>query len=97
VKRYQEEQHIIAKRVKRYRQLSGASLRGLSGEDYMPTTGLFRKTLKCGGCRRARCHMCHPEKFPKRLLTRQEQHAQVRFREEVQSVDQTCVDQSVSA
>jgi hypothetical protein len=97
VKRYQEEQHIIAKRVKRYRQLSSASLLGLSGEDYMPTTGLFRKTLKCGGCRRARCQACHPEKFPKRLLTRQEQQAQVYFREEVQSFDQTNVDRSVSA
>jgi hypothetical protein len=70
MKRYHEEKHISEHRVKIYKQLGGY----MDPEDaqYVPNTGKFRKTLRCSGCGRARCQLCHPEKYPKRIPTRQE-------------------------
>lgn len=80
MKRYHEEQHIAAHRVKLYKQLGGYL--GPAHDKYVPDTGRFRKTLRCAGCGRARCQVCHSEKFPKRTPTRQEQQAQRDFTQE---------------
>jgi hypothetical protein len=64
MKRYHEEQHIIARRRAEAIRLNG-------GEFGKP--GRYRKTHN--GCNKASCQLCHPEKFPKRTPTRQEQQA----------------------
>lgn len=71
MKRYHEELHIIKSRIKEYQQLNNWR------NPAMPEipAGRYRKTLRCGGCGRARCQVCHSDKFPKRRLTRQEQQA----------------------
>ena len=74
MKRYHEEKHIIANRLKRYKQLAGWMGEVLDNK-YVPTVGKFRKSLRCSGCTRAACQVCHPEKFPKRIPTRQELQA----------------------
>jgi hypothetical protein len=74
VKRYHEEKHIIANRLKRYKQLAGWMGEALDNK-YVPTPGKFRKSLRCSGCGQPRCSVCHPEKFPKRAPTRQERQA----------------------
>jgi hypothetical protein len=73
MKRYHEEQHLIQQRVQLYKQLGGYL--GAQHDKYVPVSGRFRKTLRCNGCGRARCSLCHPEKFPKRQPTRQERKA----------------------
>ena len=70
MKRYHAEKHIGEHRAKLYKQLGGYV--GPPHNQYVPDTGRFRKTLKCAGCGRARCQVCHPEKYPKRTLTRKE-------------------------
>jgi hypothetical protein len=80
MKRYHEEQHIIANRVKRYKQLGGYL--GPQHDKYVPAAGRFRKTIRCNGCGRAGCQLCHPDKFPKRKPTRQERQAQRDFNNE---------------
>lgn len=80
MKRYHEEQHISANRVAMYKQLGGYI--GPPHDRYVPDTGKFRKTLRCGGCGRARCQLCHPEKYPKRIPTRQELQARRDLHEE---------------
>lgn len=70
MKRYHEEKHIIENRAQMYKKLSGQF-----GQEYVPTVGRFRKSLKCLGCGRARCQLCHPEKYPKRIPTRKEKQA----------------------
>jgi hypothetical protein len=73
MKRYHEEKHIIENRVQLYKQLGGYL--GPQHEHYVPTAGKFRKTLRCAGCGKARCTICHSEKFPKRIPTRKEVQA----------------------
>ena len=70
MKRYHEEKHIIDNRVRKYKEIAG----WLDPSDtrFLPDAGRFRKSLRCAGCGRARCQVCHPEKFPKRQPTRQE-------------------------
>lgn len=69
MKRYHAEKHIIENRAKQRRHLDAAFD---IGSQYAPEPGRFRKTLRCSGCTRARCQVCHPEKYPKRIPTRQE-------------------------
>lgn len=73
MRRYHAEKNLIANRSRRRRNLDSAF--GVSPA-YAPDPGRFRKTLRCSGCTRARCQVCHPEKFPKRKPTRKEQQAQ---------------------
>lgn len=80
MKRYHEEKHISANRVAMYKQLGGYM--DPEHAHYVPITGKFRKTLRCSGCGRARCQICHPEKYPKRTPTRQELQARRDFHEE---------------
>jgi hypothetical protein len=79
MRRYHEEKHIIEKRAQLYKQLGGYL--GPQHDHYVPAVGRFRKTLRCSGCGRARCQVCHPDKFPKRKLTRKEQQANKDFRQ----------------
>jgi hypothetical protein len=65
MKRYHEEKHIIDRRREEARQLHG--------KEY-GSPGRYRKTHN--GCNRASCQLCHPEKFPKRIPTRQETQSQ---------------------
>lgn len=71
MKRYHQEQHIIARRRDQARERDG---------DEPRTPGRYRKTHI--GCNRASCQLCHPEKFPKRIPTRQEQQARRDLNEE---------------
>jgi hypothetical protein len=71
MKRYHEEKHLFEQRAKMRQHLDRAI--GAHSHDIEP--GRFRKALRCGGCGRARCQVCHSEKFPKRTLTRKEQQA----------------------
>lgn len=73
MRRYHEEKHIIENRAHQYKQLGGYF--GPQHDRYVPPAGRFRKTVRCAGCTRARCQVCHPEKYPKRIPTRQEQQA----------------------
>jgi hypothetical protein len=70
MKRYHSEQHIINKRARDFKNIAGW-LNEFSN-NYMPAVGRFRKSRRCGGCGRARCQVCHPEKYPTRQPTRQE-------------------------
>lgn len=74
MKRYQEEKHIAENRVKLFKNLGGWL--GPQHDRYVPDAGRFRKTLRCAGCGKARCQICHSYKFPKRQPTRQERQAQ---------------------
>jgi hypothetical protein len=64
MKRYHEEKHIIARRLKENRH---------AFDFYAPNPGRFRKTHI--GCNRASCQLCHPGKFPKRIPTAKELQA----------------------
>jgi hypothetical protein len=78
MKRYHEEKHIIESRVKKNRQLNISWQEFGSWRDqssFQVDAGKYRKTLRCSGCTRARCQVCHPEKYPKRKPTRQELQA----------------------
>lgn len=77
MRRYHEEKKLIEQRAK-FRQMLESSF--MSGAHRVTQLGRFRKTMRCGGCGRARCQICHSYKFPKRQLTRQEQQAQQDFR-----------------
>jgi hypothetical protein len=84
MKRYHEEKHIIENRLKTYRRLNASWLE--FGVRVSPDTnnpgrdaGRYRKSLRCSGCTRARCQVCHPEKYPKRIPTRQEIQAKKDF------------------
>lgn len=79
MKRYHDEKRINEKRAKLRKRLN-ESIGGPAGHE--PDTGRFRKSLRCGGCGRARCQVCHPEKFPKRERTRQEKKAQLKEKEQ---------------
>ena len=70
MKRYHEEKNIIQKRERLYRQINAAWLELSAPDPVKP--GRYRKSIRCGGCGRARCQVCHPHKFPKRIPTRQE-------------------------
>jgi hypothetical protein len=70
MKRYHEEKHIVARRVRQFKQLNAAFW-----SKYAPQTGSFRKSTRCGGCRKSRCQLCHADKFPRRIPTRQEKRA----------------------
>jgi len=73
MKRYHEEKHIIENRIKLYRQLNGWV--DPSHDKYIPAVGKFRKAIRCAGCGKAACQLCHPEKNPKRKPTRKEQQS----------------------
>ena len=73
MKRYHEEKHIVTRRVKQFKQLAGHL--GPQDNKYVPTIGKFRKTQRCAGCRQSRCYMCHSDKFPCRVPTKQERLA----------------------
>lgn len=82
MKRYHEEKHIIENRRKLRKQINAGMdtwFKSLPSDRGKPAheveDGQLRKTLKCGGCTRARCQVCHPEKYPKRQPTRQERQA----------------------
>jgi hypothetical protein len=64
MRRYHEEKHIIARRLK---ENSAAFCFDA------PHPSRFRKTHI--GCNRAACQLCHPGKFPKRIPTRKEKQA----------------------
>lgn len=75
MRRYHEEKHLIENRIKKFRQLNSSWLefgnwREKTRFDIEP--GKYRKTMRCSGCTRARCQVCHPEKYPKRIPTRKE-------------------------
>jgi len=76
MKRYHSEQHIIDNQIKQYRRLNASWLEFggwvTSNSSNTKDAGRYRKSLRCGGCTRARCQVCHPEKYPKRIPTRQE-------------------------
>jgi hypothetical protein len=76
MKRYHSEKHIIERRVKQHRQINAGWLEFGSwvenAEQTARESGRYRKTLRSCGCTRARCQVCHPEKYPKRIPTRQE-------------------------
>lgn len=80
MKRYHAEKHIAENRISMYKQLG--RYMGPPDAQYVPKAGKFRKTLRCGGCGRARCQLCHPEKYPKRIPTRQELQARRELNEE---------------
>ncbi len=67
MKRYHEEQHIIERRLREHRNLFDDRFRNVN-----TPAGAYRKAIRCSGCGRARCQVCHPEKFPRRVPTRQE-------------------------
>lgn len=77
MKRYHEEKNILENRTKLRRHL----LWSLSGKWPEVEAGRFRKSLRCAGCTRARCQVCHPEKYPKRQLTIKEQKSNYDFKE----------------
>jgi hypothetical protein len=72
MKRYHEELHILQTRAKKHKELQ-IVFDTLTPHE--PDVGRFRKALKCAGCGRARCQLCHPDKYPKRIPTRQEREA----------------------
>ena len=84
MKRYHEEKHIFENRIKKYKDVNagwrscGAANNGLP---YNPTkqdeVWRYRKTLRVGGCGRARCQVCHSDKYPKRIPTRKELQARL--------------------
>ncbi len=75
MKRYHEEKHIIENRAKLYKELARTISPMLQTAEYLPIQGRFRKSLRCAGCGKARCQLCHSEKFPKRKPTRKEEQA----------------------
>lgn len=78
MKRYHDEKHIIENRIKKRKQINASvdawqeSLQ-VGRPAHVIEDGHYRKTMRCGGCTRARCQVCHPEKYPKRKPTRKEQ------------------------
>lgn len=82
MRRYHEEKHIIENRIRQQRQLNaGMNSWRQSLQDgrsaHVIEDGHYRKALRCAGCTRARCQVCHPEKYPKRIPTRQELQARL--------------------
>lgn len=71
MKRYHEEKHIILRRIKTAQIMVSHEYGEWSDANFKPSR--WRKTHT--GCNKASCYMCHPEKFPKRILTRKEQQA----------------------
>jgi len=71
MKRYHSETHILKRRAKIRRQLELF----FYTDDNLPDTGRFRKSLRVAGCGGSSCQLCHPEKYPKRILTRKELQA----------------------
>lgn len=65
MRRYHEEKHIIDSRRE--------EARNRHGYDH-GKAGRYRKTHN--GCNAAACQLCHPEKFPKRIPTKQELQTQ---------------------
>jgi hypothetical protein len=87
MQRYHNEKHVIAHRAKLRKQINSSMdtwFKSLPSARIKPAheveDGQLRKTLRCGGCTRARCQVCHPEKYPKRIPTRQELQSQKDFK-----------------
>lgn len=70
MKRYHNEKHIIEARMREFKNIGGWI--GWDFNAYLPVLGSFRKTRRAFSCGRVRCQVCHPEKYPKRIPTRQE-------------------------
>lgn len=87
MRRYHEEKIMMEQRAKKWRQLHiGLGYTGPAvGGVYVPhfETGRYRKTLRCAGCTRARCQVCHSEKYPKRIPTKHELRTQKDFEDNV--------------
>lgn len=90
MRRYHAEKHIIENRAKKYRQINAGWLEfdtapraNREQSDHVIEDGQFRKSRRCGGCGRSKCQVCHPEKYPKRIPTRQELQAQKDFNQHV--------------
>jgi hypothetical protein len=87
MKRYHEEKKLMESRAKAYRQINSGWLSysvpntGPSDREEIEV-GRYRKALRCGGCGRARCQVCHSDKFPKRKLTHKEIKSLQSFREQ---------------
>ena len=64
-----DEKLLIAGRAKLHSRLT-AWMGAPQGR--FATVGRYRKSLRCYGCGRSRCQLCHPEKFPKRVPTLRE-------------------------
>ena len=77
MRRYHEEKHLFEHRAKLRQHLDSR----FSIHERHIEPGRFRKALRCGGCGRARCQLCHSEKYPKRIPTRKEQQAFYDFRD----------------
>jgi hypothetical protein len=80
MKRYHEEKALMENRARMYNLINAGWLAyevpNTSPEKKRQTPiGRYRKALRCGGCGRSRCQVCHSDKFPKRILTRKEQQA----------------------
>lgn len=80
MKRYHEEKHFAEQQAKLRRRLNASFDTWFTSQPGKTQTeqfgsGRFRKSLRCSGCGRARCQVCHPEKFPKRIPTRKELQA----------------------
>jgi hypothetical protein len=86
MKRYHEERQIMENRAKKYRSINSGWLSYFvpnTGEPAKQTeVGRYRKSLRCGGCGRARCQVCHSDKFPKRKLTQKEIQSKKDFDEQ---------------
>lgn len=78
MRRYHEEKHIVENRHKLRKRLNAGFESWLDSLprsiycDHADEQGRFRKAWRAGGCGKARCQVCHPEKFPKRIPTRKE-------------------------
>lgn len=81
MRRAAEDHHIAIRRWKTHRKVFGDH--GWAERDInLEELGRWRKTMRVGGCRKSRCHVCHPSKilgYP----TRQEEEAYLRHREEL--------------
>jgi len=71
MQRYAQEKQRCAELAKKYAHRWG----------YKIEPGCFRKSRRIGGCGKARCHLCHSDKFPKRKLTHQEIKSLYKFYE----------------
>ena len=74
MKRYHEEKHIAETRQKQFFAMYRAYMDATNdaGPNWAKNVGQFRKTHRKGGCNKARCQLCHSEKYPKRIPTRKE-------------------------
>ena len=80
MRRYHAEKHIIKRRIKIAQEMIGHVFGEWSDPVFKP--GRYRKTHTGGN--KAACQLCHPEKNPKRIPTRQELQSQKDFQNNVE-------------